>query len=139
MQRFVRRFFDVREGEGIRAFQAAAAIFTLLSGHTMLETARDTLFLQRLAPSRLTLVYAVIAALTLAASPVSISLARRFGRRNALVASLLAAAYGTALLYLLPLTSAAVMVLYTWTGLLGSLLVIQFWLFVSELLTVAQG
>ena len=43
MQRFVRRFFDVREGEGIRALQAAASIFALLSAHTMLETARDTL------------------------------------------------------------------------------------------------
>lgn len=139
MQHLLSRLFDVREGEGARAFQAALSIFTLLAAHTMLETARDTLFLQRLEPSRLTLVYAVIAALTLATSPLSITLARRFGRRNALVASLLGAAYGTALLYLMPLTDTAVVVLYTWTGLLGSLLVLQFWLFVSELLTVAQG
>jgi AAA family ATP:ADP antiporter len=139
MQHLLARLFDVREGEGARAFQAAVSIFTLLAGHTMLETARDTLFLQRLEASKLTLVYAVIAAVTLATSPLSITLARRFGRRNALVASLLGAAYGTALLYLMPLTDTAVVVLYTWTGLLGSLLVLQFWLFVSELLTVSQG
>src|SRR5690606_3363355 len=96
-------------------------------------------FLQWFEASRLTGVYASIAGLTLLASPVSIALARRFGRRNALVATLLAAAYGTAVLYLLPLHGATVALLYAWTGLLASLLTIQFWLFVSELLTVAQG
>src|SRR5688572_12350698 len=59
MQRLLRRLFDVRAGEGTAALQAALTIFTLLSAHTMLETARDALFLQRLEPSRLTLVYAL--------------------------------------------------------------------------------
>ena len=139
MERLTSRFLDVRAGEGTKALQAALAIFLLIGAHTMLETARDTLFLQRLGPSSLTWVYALIAALTFAVTPLAAGLARRFGRRNALVATLLIAAYGTALFYMQPLTPALVFVLYAWSGLLGTLLILQFWLFAGELLTVTQG
>jgi AAA family ATP:ADP antiporter len=139
MERLTSRFLDVRPGEGGRALQAALAIFLLIGAHTMLETARDTLFLQRLAPSSLTSVYALIAALTFAVTPLAAALARRFGRRNALVATLLVAAYGTAIFYMQAPTPASVFALYAWSGLLGTLLVLQFWLFAGELLTVTQG
>ena len=49
------RFVDVRQGEGQPAFRAGLTFFLLIAGHTVLETARDTLFLEKLAPSRLTL------------------------------------------------------------------------------------
>src|SRR5688572_1221107 len=139
MERLTSRFLDVRPGEGIKTLQAALAIFLLVGAHTMLETARDTLFLQRLEPSSLTLVYALIAVLTFVVTPLAATLARRFGRRNALVATLLIAAYGTALFYMQELTPALVFALYAWSGLLGTLLILQFWLFAGELLTVTQG
>lgn len=135
----LRRLFDVRAGEREHVLGAGAAIFLLVAGHTMLETARDALFLQRLLPARLPLVYALIAALSLALAPIGSALARGFGRRNGLVASVLAAAYGTALFDLMPLRAGSVFALYTWSGLLGTLLLLQFWLFASELFTVAQG
>jgi len=139
MRSLLGRLVDVREGEGTSAFQAGLTLFLLIGGHTVLETARDALFLEKLAPSRLTLVYGLIAGLALLASPLCTALARRFGRRNALVALLLVAAYGTALFFVQPLGPRGVFALYAWSGLLGTLLVLQFWLFASELLTVAQG
>jgi AAA family ATP:ADP antiporter len=139
MRSLLGRLVDVRDGEGTSAVQAALTLFLLIGGHTVLETARDTLFLEKLAPSRLTLVYGLIAGLALVASPLCTALARRFGRRNALISLLLAAAYGTALFFVQPLGPRGVFALYAWSGLLGTLLVLQFWLFASELLTVAQG
>jgi AAA family ATP:ADP antiporter len=139
MRSLLGRLVDVRQGEGQPAFQAGLTLFLLIGGHTVLETARDALFLEKLAPSRLTLVYGLIAALALLAAPLCTALARRFGRRNALVALLLLAAYGTALFNVQPLGVPGVFALYAWSGLLGTLLLLQFWLFASELLTVAQG
>lgn len=139
MRSLLGRLVDVRQGEGRQAFQAGLTLFLLIGGHTVLETARDTLFLEKLAPSRLTLVYGLIAALALLAAPLCTSLARRFGRRNALIALALLAAYGTGLFHVLPLGPTSVFALYAWSGLLGTVLVLQFWLFASELLTVAQG
>ncbi|MEO8182616.1 MAG: hypothetical protein ABI895_27605 [Deltaproteobacteria bacterium] len=139
MRSLLGRLVDVRQGEGPPAFQAGLTLFLLIGGHTVLETARDALFLEKLAPSRLTLVYVLVAALALLVSPLCTALSRRFGRRNALVALLLAAAYGTALFHVQPLGVVGVFALYAWSGLLGTLLLVQFWLFASELLTVAQG
>ncbi|MEY2934128.1 MAG: hypothetical protein RL033_4877 [Pseudomonadota bacterium] len=139
MRSLLGRLVDVREGEGRQAFQAGLTLFLLIAGHTVLETTRDALFLEKLAPSRLTLVYALIAALALLAAPLCTALARRFGRRNALIALTLLAAYGTGLFHVLPLGPTSVFALYAWSGLLGTVLVLQFWLFASELLTVAQG
>jgi AAA family ATP:ADP antiporter len=139
MRSLLSRLVDVREGEGRPAFQAALTLFLLIGGHTVLETTRDALFLQKLAPSRLTLVYVLTAALALLAAPLCTSLARRFGRRNALVALLLLASYGTALFNMQPLGAPGVFALYAWSALLGTVLVLQFWLFASELLTVSQG
>jgi ATP:ADP antiporter, AAA family len=139
MRSLLGRLVDVRQGEGQSAFQAGLTLFLLIGGHTVLETARDTLFLEKLAPSRLTLVYGLIAALALLAAPLCTALARRFGRRNALIALTLFAAYGSALFNVQPLGKAGVFALYAWSGLLGTVLILQFWLFAGELLTVAQG
>src|SRR5689334_6483669 len=113
------RLLDVRAGEREAVLRAGLAMGLLVAGHTTLETARDALFLQRLAPSRLTSVYGLIAALSLVLSPIGTSLARRFGRRNGLVAGVLAAAYGTALFHQIRLGPGALIALYTWSGLVG--------------------
>jgi len=139
MRSLLGRLVDVREGEGRPAFQAGLTLFLLIGGHTVLETTRDALFLQKLAPSRLTLVYVLTAALALLAAPLCTAMARRFGRRNALVSLLLLASYGTALFNVQPLGAPGVFALYAWSALLGTVLVLQFWLFASELLTVSQG
>src|SRR5436190_6232 len=64
---------------------------------------------------------------------------RRFGQRNALIFTLLAAAYGTTVLHFTPLRPFALFVLYTWSALLGTVLGVQFWMFAGQRFTVTQG
>lgn len=134
-----RGLVDVRAGEGFQLAAAAGTYFLLIAGHTLLETARDALFLSRLPPRSLGLVYA---ALALASLPVAIAgdrFARRFGRKSALVVLLLGAAYGTIVLSQQAMGPMVVFGVYLWSGLLGTVLAAQFWLLTDEVFTVAQG
>src|SRR5215212_3688777 len=98
------RLVDLRPGERSPALRAMAALFGLVAGHTVLETARDAVFLVKLPASRLGLVYAALAGLSLVAVKLNAAFVQRFGRRNALIFTLMAAAYGTTVLYLAPRT-----------------------------------
>ena len=135
----LRRLVDLRPGERGLALRAMAALFGLIAGHTILETARDTLFLGKLPASRLTLVYAALAGLSLVAVKVNAAFVQRFGRRNTLIFTLMAAAYGTTVIHLTPRTPEMAFVLYLWSGLLGTVMVVQFWMLAGHTFTVAQG
>lgn len=133
------RLIDLREGESRPATEAFVTLFGLIAAHTILETARDALFLSKLPPERLAVVYAVVAGVTLAVSELNARFTRRFGKRNALIFTLILASYGTALLHLQAMTPAVLFVLYAWSALVGTLLGVQFWMFAGQLFTVAQG
>ncbi|MGD0674014.1 MAG: hypothetical protein ABSC94_01265 [Polyangiaceae bacterium] len=139
MRTLLTRLFDARAGELWPALQAFAALFLLIAGHTTLETARDAIFLQRLPPSQLNVVYVVLAGVTLVATAASVALAVRFGRRNALIASLVGAAYTTILFYFLTMTPRVAVALYVFSGLVGAMLTPQFWMLAAQLFTVTQG
>jgi ATP:ADP antiporter, AAA family len=130
---------DLREGEARPALEAFLALFGIIAGHTILETARDALFLSKLPPSRLAFVYVLLAALTLIVTAANTRFVQRFGQRNALIFTLLAAAYGTTLLHFVTLTPVALFVLYTWSALIGTVLGVQFWMFAGQRFTVTQG
>lgn len=132
-------FFDVRRGEGAVVLRTTLTLFGLIAAHTMLETARDALFLEALPASRLPLVYVLLAGLSVVAAKGNTRFVAAFGRRNALVITLLAAAYGTIVFYLIPRSAAAIFGLYVWSALLGTVLVVQFWMYCGQLYTVAQG
>jgi AAA family ATP:ADP antiporter len=135
----LRRIVDLREGEG-RTLAATSAILALVTGaHTILETARDTLFLSKLPPSRLAWVYVLLAALSLVAGAVSSAISKRFGRRAGFVVTLGICAYTIVLLYLREPTPATVFILYVASGVIGTILTLQFWLFAGQLFTVSQG
>ncbi len=133
------RFVDVRAGENSLVLKSTATLAGLIGAHTMLETARDALFLGRLPPSKLTFVYALLALFALIAARANAAFVQRFGRRNALVFTLLGSAYGTTVIYLLPPSPVIVFGLYLWSGLLGSVVVVQFWMLAGELFSVSQG
>jgi AAA family ATP:ADP antiporter len=130
---------EIRSGEG-RAFGLSFAVLALLIGaHTLVETARDTLFLTRLPPERLAFVYVAVAVGTLVLTPVSRRLVAWVGGRNALVLTLLGSAFGIGWFRLRPHTTAGVFGLYVFGGLAATLLVAQFWIVQSQLFTPAQG
>jgi len=130
----------VRPDERRGAVAAFATIFGALAAHTLLETARDALFLARLPASRLAIVYFAIAlvAVAIAQAPWG---RRRAGGAYALARLLAGGAFVTFLFWMLgrwrsPLELYA---LYVWTGLLGSLVVLQFWMVLSDLYTLTQA
>jgi AAA family ATP:ADP antiporter len=133
------RLFDLRQGEWSLAARAFATLLLLIAAHTTLETARDAIFLARLPARDLNFVYVALAGLTLLTTAISIRLAIRFGRRNALICTLAVAAYACMLLYFTTQTRWTALALYVFSGLEGSLLTLQFWLLASQLFTVAQG
>jgi ATP/ADP translocase len=120
----------------------AAAFFTLfgiLAAHTVLETARDALFLARLPASQLPWVYLIIAAVAVAVSQGPF--ARRRAGSYGLTVLLLGCAAVTFAFWLTRAwrSPAALYALYVWTGLVGSLAVLQFWIVVGDLYTVTQA
>jgi AAA family ATP:ADP antiporter len=139
MQSVIARLFDLREGESRVAFQAFATLFLVIAAHTTLETARDAIFLTKLPPSQLNVVYVVLAGATLVATAASRGLAARFGRRNALICSLVVAAYVTTFLYFLAARPGMALALYVFSGLVGAMLPLQFWLLAAQQFTVSQG
>jgi AAA family ATP:ADP antiporter len=139
MHRGLATLTDVRPGEGAMVLKTAAILFCVIAGHTLMETARDTLFLGELPPSRLAVVYGILAAMAVAASRLSTRLVLRFGRRSGLLVTLVTAAYGACIFYLLPKTHTAIFGLYVFSGLVSSIGVVQFWMLASHWFTVAQG
>jgi ATP/ADP translocase len=133
------RLIDLRGDEARPTIEAFVTLFGVVAAHTILETARDALFLSKLPPERLALVYALVAVVTLVVSDLSARFTRRFGKRNALISTLLAAAAGTVVLHVQAPTPAVLFVLYAWSALVGTLLGLQFWMFAGEIFTVAQG
>ncbi|MCA9625818.1 MAG: hypothetical protein KC731_42640, partial [Myxococcales bacterium] len=135
----LRRFIDLRPGEGPVVLRTFAVLFTIIAGHAIMETTRDALFLEELPASRLPIVYIVLAVIGLVVPLYNSRYVRSFGRRNAAVFTLMAASMGTTLWHFRVPGQIAAYGLYVWSGLLGTVLVVQFWMFAGQLFTVAQG
>ncbi len=133
------RVVDIRPGEGRLVARTFAVLFGVIAGHTVLETARDALFLGKLAASRLTFVYLALALIGLVVPSFNTRRVKQFGRRNAMVFTLMLAAFGTILWHFQPASRAVVYGIYIWSGLLGTVLVVQFWMLAGQLFTAAQG
>lgn len=132
-------FVDVRAGERGPLLSALLTLFGLVAAHALLETARDALFLEQLAPSRLPLVYLVVALLGFGLTDLNARFIRRFGRKNALVVTTTVLAVGTIWFHFRPITPAVAFGLYVWSALVGSISVVQFWLFAGDVFTTAQS
>ena len=139
MARWITRFFDLRPGEARPVVQSFLVLFLLIGAHTTLETARDALFLTKLPPKELNLVYIALAGLSFVVAALSTRMALRFGRRNALIGTLGIAAVATALLHSMTPTPRVVMALYVFSGLVGAVLSPQFWMLAAQMFTSSQG
>jgi len=134
------RLSEVRPEHRRSTLAAFLTIFGTLAGHTLLETARDALFLARLPASHLAFVYLAIAGVAVVVSQSP------WGRRRAAgahaLSRLLGAGAGVTFLFWLLLRgehALEVYALYVWTGLLGSLAVLQFWMVLGELYTLGEA
>jgi AAA family ATP:ADP antiporter len=120
---------------------AFCTLVAILAAHSMLETARDALFLEKLPPESLPLAYIGIAALALVVSKVNQAATARFERRKLLSISLVVGGIITAGFYQLtdgrdPWMLGA---LYVWTGVLATVVVVQFWLQLGDVLNIDQA
>lgn len=139
MRHLLTKFVDVRVGEGALAAKVFALLMLIVAGHTALETARDALFLTRMPPNALNLLYVGLALLSFVVAGLSDWLVRRVGRRRALVGALASTAVITLLLRLVPATRAFATGLYLYAGVVGSLLTTQAWVVIGQVFTTGQG
>jgi AAA family ATP:ADP antiporter len=138
--RLLESFNDIRADERRGALAAFLTLFGILAGHTLLETARDALFLARLPASQLPWVYLTMAAAAVVIAPGPRKGSRLFGSRG-LSALLLGCALLTAGFWAVGSWSHpwALRGLYVFTGLVGTLTALQFWLVVGEMYTITQA
>lgn len=139
MASFSARFVDIREGEGRIAAHGFGVLFLVIGAHTLLETARDVIFLTELPARQLNEVYVIIAALSFLSAWFNSWLTRRLGRQHVLTTTIVAVALLTLLFHRLPPTPFVARAFYVFSGLIGGLLPTQFWTLAADLFTVAQG
>lgn len=136
----LRGLLDVRPEERRNTFAAFAALFTLTTGHTLLETARDALFLAKIPTSHLPWMYLVIVVLALGLAQIR---AARADSKMGVAVSLLVAAGITAAFWALVPTrqpsTTALYALYVWTGLFASWAMVQFWTLLGRAHTMTQA
>jgi AAA family ATP:ADP antiporter len=132
-------FVNVRPEERRGAAAAFLTIFGILAAHTLLETARDALFLARLPAARLPWVYLMIAVLAFGVSQVPGG--RKRGGRYGVSLLLGASASVTFLFWVVGSWQKPweLYALYVWTGIVGSLAVLQFYTVLGDLYTVTQA
>lgn len=114
-------------------------MFAILAGFTIAETARDSLFLGSNGAGKLATAYLLLAGIAVVALAANAWLVRRVGRRTALVVTLVAAAFGTAIFSTAERAPTTALVLYLWTGLIGTVVVVQFWLLSATRFTTAEA
>ncbi|TFH64880.1 MAG: hypothetical protein E4G90_07230, partial [Gemmatimonadales bacterium] len=131
----------VRPDERKDAGAAFLTLFGFMAGHALLETARDALFLGSLSARRLPWVYLTIALVALLLGQREPPFVRRFSTRNELTGWLVFAAAVTAAFWvLMPWSGPWIYyALYTWSGVLATLVVVRFWTLLSGLFTVTQA
>ena len=134
----LRRLLDIRPEERRPTTVAFIALLGILAAHTILETARDALFLARLPPSQLPWMYLAMAGIAVGLSRWT---TRRMRERRALATLLALSAAGTFAFWAMGPSPGpwALRALYVWTGLVSTLAAVQFWLVVGEIFTITQA
>ena len=125
-----------REESQVR-LAASLTLGGVMAGHVLLETACDALFLANVSVERLPLVTIAVALLALGISRTQAT----SEHRRTLLALQSAAAVGTLAFFFLIRVSGdwAYYVLYVWSGVITSVIVVRFWLLLGEYFTIIQA
>jgi len=131
----------IRKGERRDTWAAFSTLFVLIASHSLLETARDALFLGRVPATRLPWMFLAIAFLSLLLVKLQTRVRQRLNPRQALSALTLLAGLGTLGFFGLYRQPGAlyVYVLYCWSGLIASTLLTHFWALISGAFTITQA
>ncbi|HUS66416.1 MAG TPA: MFS transporter [Kofleriaceae bacterium] len=132
--------FGIPRSIAPRVAVATGTFFAVLTGHSMLETARDALFLSSLPASRLPWVYLVIAGLAVLVARLESRVGERFSARATLALTLAGSGTCTALFWLwVGQGDASLHAFYVWTGLIATVVVVQLWLLVGASIDPGQA
>ena len=113
---------------------------TLIAGHTLLETARDALFLAKIPASRLPWMYLGIAGSALITTQARMPALDRFCRHQLLAVGLAFGAAVTTVFWFIQSSGTWVLyALYLWPALFSSLVLVSFWLTLDEDFTVTEA
>jgi ATP/ADP translocase len=135
-------FAEIRDDERRSAIGAFLTLFGIIASHTILETARDALFLARLPAAQLPWVYLVMAAAAVALGQIPARRLQGMFGPSGLSASLGLMSGLTALFWALPdlgHSDWGLRALYVWNGLVATISVLQFWLVLGEIFTITEA
>jgi ATP:ADP antiporter, AAA family len=134
-------FFAIRKGERRQAWASFSTLFALIASHSILETARDALFLSKVPARRLPWVFLAIALMSLALVKAQARATKGLRPERALSTAALVASLGTLgfFWFLGRLGTWGVYALYVWSGVLVTLVLVHFWAVVSDLFTINQA
>lgn len=132
---------SIRAGEGQATWSAFAMLFGLIGSHTVLETARDALFLSKIPATRLPIVYVAIAAVSLLVTEAQARFGRGLNRRASLCVWTLFSAIVTAVFWRLAGGDSVLSLyaLYIWSGMVTTLVLIHFWTLLGEIFSITQA
>ena len=131
----------MRKGERRDVWAAFLTLFVLIASHSMLETARDALFLAKIPAARLPWMYLAIAALSLGLVKLNARATRGLSPRRALCLITLGASLITLGFFGLhhQLGARGLYALYIWSGLLATFVLVQFWELVGDRFSITQA
>jgi AAA family ATP:ADP antiporter len=143
LDRFLRLFADVREGESTTVLLLALNVFLILTSYYFIKPVREALILEGGGPEWKSYSAAGQALLLVAAVPLYGALATRMPRRRLINVVTIFFAACLALFYLasLVVTSglALAIVFYLWVGIFNLMIVAQFWAFANDIYTAVEG
>jgi AAA family ATP:ADP antiporter len=134
--------FSVRREDRRNLVVGFIGLISVMTAHSIMETARDTLFLTSLPATHLPRAYLAIAVLAILELKVHERVLRHVSdRRMLLSASLLFGAFVTLGFWALldELGAWAPFGFYVWTGLLITVVLVEFWLLLDDAVTVTQA
>ena len=131
---------QIRPGERRQTYAASVLIGGIMAAHSLIETARDALFLARLPPARLAWVYLAIAGVSLALFVLQERRGVRSGRTPLATWLVVSAAVDVLLWSVIAQPGTwALYTLYIWSGVFASLVVVRFWTLLGDLFSISQA
>ena len=124
---------------GRRTVQLTVLLGMMVAAHSLLETARDSLFLARQPIERLPWLYLAVTVVVLPVTQLQALAGRRRGGSGALLATLIVSAAITLGFWATAEQTRSVSALYVWAALFSSIAFVQFWLVAVESFEVSEA